>query len=75
MEAVAITDDLCYFQGRLDPCNGYLVRHKRTHVLTIAIVAVTGTAAPDGVSHNQEALVFNHFIASKLVPACRARGY
>ncbi len=50
--------------------------HLRPHArIIIAQIIPIGGVAPDGVSHDQEALAFNHFIASKLVPECRAKGY
>jgi lysophospholipase L1-like esterase len=50
--------------------------HLRPHArIIVAQIIPIGGVAPDGVSHDQEALLFNHFIATKLVPACWARGY
>lgn len=40
MDAVATSGVLRYFQDLLDARKGYLVRHKLTHILTIAILAV-----------------------------------
>ncbi|MDA8379151.1 MAG: GDSL-type esterase/lipase family protein [Planctomycetia bacterium] len=50
--------------------------HLRPHArIIVAQIIPIGGVAPDGVSHDQEAMLFNHFIATKLVPACRKKGY
>ncbi len=43
--------------------------------IIIAQIIPIGGLAPDGVSHDQEAMSFNNFIATKLVPACQSKGY
>lgn len=49
--------------------------HLRPHArIIIAQIIPIGGVAPDGVSHDQEAMAFNRFIATKLVPALKRRG-
>ena len=50
----------------------YLRPHAR---IIIAQIIPIGGVAPDGVSHDQEAMLFNNVIATKLVPDYQKKDY